>query len=49
MLYGIEYPVHMTVAASDGESIWVFRYPTLYGLDIRWGSVHAGLRGGVAR
>jgi len=20
-----------------------------YGLDIRWGSVHAGLRGGVAR
>src|SRR4029079_1265696 len=23
---GIEYPVHMTVAASDGESIWVFRY-----------------------
>jgi predicted glutamine amidotransferase len=24
--HGIEYPVHMTVAASDGESIWVFRY-----------------------
>ena len=22
----IEYPVHMTVATSDGESIWVFRY-----------------------
>jgi len=24
--HGIEYPVHMTAAASDGESIWVFRY-----------------------
>jgi predicted glutamine amidotransferase len=24
--HGVEYPVHMTVAASDGESIWVFRY-----------------------
>jgi predicted glutamine amidotransferase len=24
--HGIEYPVRMTVAASDGESIWVFRY-----------------------
>jgi predicted glutamine amidotransferase len=24
----IEYPVHMTVATSDGESIWVFRYST---------------------
>jgi len=24
--YGIEYPVHMTVATSDGESIWAFRY-----------------------
>ena len=24
--HGIEYPVHMTVATSDGESIWVFRY-----------------------
>ncbi|WP_433275334.1 class II glutamine amidotransferase [Pseudonocardia xinjiangensis] len=23
---GIEYPVHMTVATSDGQSIWVFRY-----------------------
>ena len=23
---GVEYPVHMTVATSDGESIWVFRY-----------------------
>ena len=23
---GIEYPVHMTVATSDGESIWIFRY-----------------------
>ena len=22
----IEHPVHMTVATSDGESIWVFRY-----------------------
>ncbi len=24
--HGIEYPVHMTAAATDGESIWVFRY-----------------------
>jgi predicted glutamine amidotransferase len=24
--HGIEYPVHMTLATSDGESIWVFRY-----------------------
>jgi predicted glutamine amidotransferase len=24
--HGIEYPVRMTVASSDGESIWVFRY-----------------------
>jgi glutamine amidotransferase len=24
--HGIEFPVHMTVAASDGESIWAFRY-----------------------
>ena len=24
--HGVEYPVHMTVAASDGESIWIFRY-----------------------
>jgi predicted glutamine amidotransferase len=24
--HGVEYPVHMTVATSDGESIWVFRY-----------------------
>ena len=24
--HGIEYPVHMTVATSDGESIWAFRY-----------------------
>jgi predicted glutamine amidotransferase len=23
---GVEYPVHMTVATSDGESIWVFRH-----------------------
>jgi predicted glutamine amidotransferase len=23
---GIEYPVHMTVATSDGDSVWVFRY-----------------------
>jgi predicted glutamine amidotransferase len=23
---GVEYPVHMTVATSDGQSIWVFRY-----------------------
>jgi predicted glutamine amidotransferase len=24
--HGIEYPVHMTVATTDGESIWAFRY-----------------------
>ena len=24
--HGVEYPVHMTVATSDGESIWLFRY-----------------------
>ncbi len=24
--HGIKYPVHMTVATSDGESIWIFRY-----------------------
>src|SRR3954462_11624313 len=24
--HGIEYPVHMTAAVSDGESIWAFRY-----------------------
>ena len=24
--HGIEHPVHMTVATSDGESIWIFRY-----------------------
>lgn len=24
--HGVQYPVHMTVAASDGDSIWVFRY-----------------------
>ena len=24
--HGIEHPVHMTAAATDGESIWVFRY-----------------------
>jgi glutamine amidotransferase len=24
--HGIEYPVHMTLATSDGDSIWVFRY-----------------------
>jgi predicted glutamine amidotransferase len=24
--HGVEYPVHMTVATSDGDSIWVFRY-----------------------
>ena len=22
----MEFPVHMTVATTDGESIWVFRY-----------------------
>ena len=26
--HGVEYPVHMTVATSDGESIWLFRYST---------------------
>jgi predicted glutamine amidotransferase len=25
---GVEYPVQMTVATSQGESIWVFRYPS---------------------
>jgi len=24
--HGVEYPVHGTMAATDGESIWVFRY-----------------------
>ena len=24
--HGVEYPVHMTVATTDGDSIWVFRY-----------------------
>jgi predicted glutamine amidotransferase len=24
--HGVDYPVHMTVATSDGESIWAFRY-----------------------
>jgi predicted glutamine amidotransferase len=24
--HGVEYPVHMTVATTDGQSIWVFRY-----------------------
>jgi predicted glutamine amidotransferase len=24
--HGVEYPVHMTVATSDGDAIWVFRY-----------------------
>jgi glutamine amidotransferase len=24
----VKYPVHMTVAASDGDSIWLFRYST---------------------
>jgi predicted glutamine amidotransferase len=24
--HGVEFPVHMTVATTDGESIWVFRY-----------------------
>ncbi len=24
--HGVEYPVHMTVATTDGESIWIFRY-----------------------
>jgi len=26
--HGVKYPVHMTVAASDGDSIWLFRYST---------------------
>ena len=25
-VHGIKYPVHMTLAVSDGESIWIFRY-----------------------
>ena len=24
--HGVKYPIHMTVATSDGESIWIFRY-----------------------
>jgi glutamine amidotransferase len=24
--HGIEYPVHMTVATTDGETVWIFRY-----------------------
>ena len=24
--HGVEYPVHMTVATTDGDSVWVFRY-----------------------
>ncbi len=24
--HGVQYPVHMTVATSDGDSIWLFRY-----------------------
>lgn len=24
--HGVEHPIHMTVATSDGESIWIFRY-----------------------
>ncbi|GAA3382960.1 class II glutamine amidotransferase [Cryptosporangium minutisporangium] len=24
--HGVEYPVHMTVATTDGETLWVFRY-----------------------
>ena len=24
--HGVDYPVHMTVATTDGESIWAFRY-----------------------
>jgi len=26
--HGVQYPVHMTVATTDGESVWVFRYST---------------------
>ena len=26
--HGVEYPVHMTVATTDGDSIWLFRYST---------------------
>ena len=25
-VHGVEYPVHMTLAVSDGDSIWTFRY-----------------------
>jgi len=24
--HGVEYPMHMTLATTDGESLWVFRY-----------------------
>jgi predicted glutamine amidotransferase len=24
--HGVEYPMHMTIATSDGEAIWIFRY-----------------------
>lgn len=27
--HGIEHPIQMTVATSDGESMWVFRYSTM--------------------
>ena len=26
--HDVQYPVHMTVATSDGESVWIFRYST---------------------
>jgi hypothetical protein len=24
--HGIEHPIQMTIATSDGESVWAFRY-----------------------
>jgi len=40
--HGVQYPVHMTVATTDGDSIWLFRYSTekstsslYYSTDIR--------------
>jgi glutamine amidotransferase len=40
--HGVQYPVHMTLATTDGDSIWLFRYSTeqstsslFYSTDIR--------------
>jgi glutamine amidotransferase len=38
--HGIEYPMRMTVAASDGESIWVFRYSSETSTDSLYYSTH---------